>query len=416
MENTFRILYIEDDPVSRLLVQRVLAAEGYRVLEAEDGLSGIEIARHQHPDLILMDVNIPNMDGYAATMRLKSQPETRDIPVIALTANIMYGDRERALAAGCDGYLPKPIDVDTLPQQVAAFLEGKRERVAAEEKVEKLQEHTQRLVDSLERTITELRDANEKLRRMEKVKTDFIVLSGHELRTPLTLIYGYSRLLLSPQLQQNISPDAKGMLEKISNASERLSSLLEDIVNVALIDADQLDLTFDGVDLGALALSIIEQFRPASQERGQRLETSNLEGLVHIQGDQNYLRRALSNIISNAIKFTPDGGLIQVWCEEQSDVLDLVVRDTGIGIDRDEQEHVFDKFYVLESTELHSTSAVNYKGGGMGLGLSVVRGIIEAHGGRVFVESKGHDEETLPGSTFHLILPIHFTRPQLKKK
>ncbi len=416
MESTFRILYIEDDPVARLLVQRVLAAEGYRVLEAEDGLSGIEIARLQHPDLILMDVNIPNMDGYAATMRLKSQPETRDIPVIALTANIMYGDRERALAAGCDGYLPKPIDVDTLPQQVAAFLEGKRERVAAEEKVEKLQEHTQRLVDSLERTITELRDANEKLRRMEKVKTDFIVLSGHELRTPLTLIYGYSRLLLSPQLQQNISPDAKGMLEKISNASERLSSLLEDIVNVALIDADQLDLTFDAVDLGTLALSIIEQFRPASQERGQRLETSNLEGLVHIQGDQNYLRRALSNVISNAIKFTPDGGLIQVWCEEQSDVLDLVVRDTGIGIDRDEQEHIFDKFYVLESTELHSTSAVNYKGGGMGLGLSVVRGIIEAHGGRVFVESKGHDEETLPGSTFHLILPIHFTRPQLKKK
>jgi signal transduction histidine kinase len=146
------------------------------------------------------------------------------------------------------------------------------------------------------------------------------------------------------------------------------------------------------------------------------LETSNLEDLVHIQGDQNYLRRALANVISNAIKFTPDGGLIQVWCEEQSDALDLVVRDTGIGIDRDEQEHIFDKFYVLENTELHTTSTTNYKGGGMGLGLSVVRGIIEAHGGRVFVDSKGHDEETLPGSTFHLILPINYTRPKLKKK
>ena len=416
MENKPRILCIEDDPVSRLLVLRVLAAGGYQVLEAEDGLSGIEVARRQHPDLILMDVNIPNMDGYAATMRLKSQPETRDIPVIALTANIMYGDRERALAAGCDGYIPKPIDVDKLTEQVTDFLKGKRERVEAEEKVEKLEEHTKHLVDSLEQTITELRDANDKLRRMEKVKTDFIVLSGHELRTPLTLIYGYSHLLLSPQLQEHVSPEATGMLEKISNASERLSSVLEDIVNVALIAADQLELTFDAVDLGALALSIIEQFRPASQERGQRLEASSLEDLVHIQGDQNYLRRAIANVISNAIKFTPDGGLIEVWCEEQNDILDLVVRDTGIGIDRDEQEHIFDKFYVLENTELHSTGATSYKGGGMGLGLSVVRGIIEAHGGRVFVESKGHDEETLPGSTFHLILPIHYTRPNLKKK
>jgi signal transduction histidine kinase len=415
MEDKPRILYIEDDPVSRLLVLRVLAAGGYQVLEAEDGLSGIEVARHQHPDLILMDVNIPNMDGYAATMRLKSQPETHAIPVIALTANIMYGDRERALAAGCDGYIPKPIDVDKLAEQVTDFLRGKREHVEAEEKVEKLQEHTKHLVDSLEQTITELRDANDKLRRMEKVKTDFIVLSGHELRTPLTLIYGYSHLLLSPQLQEHVSPQAKEMLEKISNASERLSSVLEDIVNVALIAADQLELTFDAVDLGALALAIIEQFRPASQERGQRLETSNLEGLVHIQGDQNYLRRAIANVISNAIKFTPDGGLIQVWCEEQNDTLDLVVRDTGIGIDREEQEHIFDKFYVLENTELHSTSTTSFKGGGMGLGLSVVRGIIEAHGGRVCVESKGHDEETLPGSTFHLILPIHYIRPKLKK-
>ena len=415
MENKPRILYIEDDPVARLLVQRVLA-DDYQVLEADDGLSGIEIARLQHPDLILMDLNIPNMDGYAAATRLKSLPESRDIPIIALTANVMQGDRQRSLAAGCDGYLPKPVDIDLLPDQIAAFLKGKRERVDGAKKVELLEEHTHRLVNSLEQTITELRDANDKLRRMEKVKTDFIVLSGHELRTPLTLIYGYSHLLLSPQLQEHISPEARVMLEKVSNASERLSSVMEDIVNVALIDADQLDLTFDAVDLGALALSVIEQFKQASQERGQRLETSNLEGLVHIQGDQNYLRRAITNVISNAIKFTPDGGLIQVWCEEQNDVLDLVVRDTGIGIDRDEQERIFEKFYVLENTELHSTSTTNYKGGGMGLGLSVVRGIVEAHGGRVYVESKGHDEETLPGSTFHLILPINYSRPKLDEK
>jgi len=106
--------------------------------------------------------------------------------------------------------------------------------------------------------------------------------------------------------------------------------------------------------------------------------------------------------------------LIQVWCEEQSDVLDLVVRDTGIGIERDEQEHIFDKFYVLENTALHSTSDTGFKGGGLGLGLSVVRGIIEAHGGKVFVESKGHDEVSLPGSKFHLVLPLRYTPLRLE--
>ena len=409
------ILYIEDEPVARLLVQRVLKAEGHEVLEADGGLSGVEVARQQRPDLILMDINIPDMNGYACATRLKSLPETRNIPIIALTANIIEGDRERALATGCDGYVAKPIDVDALPGQVAAFLKGKRESVEAEEKIQMLEEHTRRLVDNLEQTITELREANAKLRRMEKVKADFIVLASHELRTPLTLIYGYSHLLLSPTLQDRLPLELQAMLSKVSAASERLSSVVDDIVNVAVIDADQLDLVFEELDLGALALSIIEQLRPASQERGQQLVAGALMGLPHIQGDHNYLRRAVSNVVSNAIKFTPDGGLIEVWCEDTGDALDLVVRDTGIGIDRGEQEHIFDKFYVLENTSFHSTSDIGYKGGGLGLGLSVVRGIIEAHGGKVFVESQGCDEVNLPGVKFHLVLPQHFIPTKLQQ-
>jgi signal transduction histidine kinase len=400
--------------VARLLVQRVLKAEGHEVLEAEGGLSGIDVARQQRPDLILMDINIPDMNGYACATRLKSLPETHNIPIVALTANIIEGDRERSLATGCDGYIAKPIDVDTLPGQVAAFLRGKRERVEAEEKVQLLEEHTRQLVDNLEQTITELREANAKLRRMEKVKADFIVLASHELRTPLTLIYGYSHLLLSPTLQDRVPPELQAMLSKVSSASERLSSVVDDIVNVAVIDADQLDLVFEELDLGALALSVIEQLRPASQERGQQFVAGALMGLPRIQGDHNYLRRAISNVVSNAIKFTPDGGLIEVWCEDTGDALDLVVRDTGIGIDRDEQEHIFDKFYVLENTSFHSTSDVGYKGGGLGLGLSVVRGIIEAHGGKVFVESKGCDEINLPGAKFHLVLPQRFIPTKLQ--
>ncbi len=119
-----RILYIEDSPPNRLLVKRILTAEGYEVLEADDGISGMEIARREHPDLILMDMNLPDVDGYEITRRLRESPDLRCIPVVAMTANVMHGDREKALEAGCAGYIPKPIDVDALPEQVARFLEG----------------------------------------------------------------------------------------------------------------------------------------------------------------------------------------------------------------------------------------------------------------------------------------------------
>jgi two-component system cell cycle response regulator DivK len=116
------ILYIEDDLPSRILVRRVLEAEGYRVVEAEGGLEGLTVARTERPLLILVDINMPAMDGLEVTARLRAMPELGSVPIVALTANVMKGDRERTLAAGCSGYIQKPIDVDLLPAQLAAFI------------------------------------------------------------------------------------------------------------------------------------------------------------------------------------------------------------------------------------------------------------------------------------------------------
>lgn len=122
-----RILYIEDNFENRILVKRVLEAEGYVVLEAEDGPSGMQVAEQEAPDLILMDINLPEVDGYEVTARLRQIPSLGHVPIVALTANVLKGDRERSLAAGCDGYIQKPLDVDLLPAQIAAFLnEGRR--------------------------------------------------------------------------------------------------------------------------------------------------------------------------------------------------------------------------------------------------------------------------------------------------
>jgi two-component system cell cycle response regulator DivK len=123
-EGTPVILYIEDDFTNRLLVRRILEAEGYQVLEAENGLQGLEMARDARPALILVDISMPDMDGYQVTGRLRTMPEVGDVPIVALTANVMKGDRERALEAGCSGYIQKPLDVDRLPDQIASFLQA----------------------------------------------------------------------------------------------------------------------------------------------------------------------------------------------------------------------------------------------------------------------------------------------------
>lgn len=123
-----RILYIEDNLGNRLLVRRVLMVEDYEIFEAEDGPTGIALALEKMPDLILMDMNLPDIDGYELTKRIRKMPELQGIPIIAMTANVMHGDREKTFEAGCDGYIPKPIDVDELPVQIAGFLEKKEHK------------------------------------------------------------------------------------------------------------------------------------------------------------------------------------------------------------------------------------------------------------------------------------------------
>ena len=123
-----KVLYIEDNVENRTLVKRVLEVEGYVVLEADDGIDGLRIVLEEAPDLVLIDINLPEIDGYEITTRLRRMEGLKNIPIVALTANVLKGDRERSLDAGCDGYIQKPIDVDLLPSQIAAFLRRARQQ------------------------------------------------------------------------------------------------------------------------------------------------------------------------------------------------------------------------------------------------------------------------------------------------
>ena len=196
-----KILYIEDNPENRMLVRAILESEGYTVVDAEDGLAGIEAAVREEPALILLDVNLPGIDGYEVVAILKSFPAFANTPVVALTAYAMEGDRQRTLVAGCEGYIQKPIDVDTFPRQVEEFLHGKREQVEERELGVYLRELNQRLVYRLVNQVEELKRLNQHFVRRATQLADL-----HRAVQDIT-----SELGVGPMLEQLLPALAKAL-------------------------------------------------------------------------------------------------------------------------------------------------------------------------------------------------------------
>jgi signal transduction histidine kinase len=415
------ILYVEDNAANRLLVRQVLEGVGYQVVEATDGLSGIKMAQETNPDLILMDINIPGMDGYEAATRIKSLPELSTIPIIALTAKVMAGDRERALAAGCDGYIAKPIDIDALPNQVAEFLGGMRESITVEQESAYLREYNERLVDRLEKKVQELTKANEALSHTDVMKSRFINLAAHELRTPLAAIHGYLSLLTAPDSPIIAHADEKTLqvIEGVVTGVDRLRGIVQDMLDVTRIEAGTLQLRYAPIGLSFILDKIQKDFKNVVAKRQQTMIVADASHIPTMWADGERVTQILRNLVSNAVKYTPDGGTIEITVDMlggaqtfvaekpvQQQFVKITVGDTGVGIAPEDQERIFENFYEVRDLERHSTSKTEFMGGGAGLGLAIARGVAETHGGSLWVESEGHDPERCPGSKFHLILPL----------
>lgn len=401
------ILYIEDDPASQHLVDRVLTRYGYQVTITGDGLAGMALARQLRPDLVLVDVNLPSMDGHEVAARLRGLASFEQTPIVAVTARSTPGEREQALAAGCSGFLTKPIEVSSLPGQIAGFLQGKAERLDDAERSRQLEYFNQRLLDRLEGKVQELQSANQRLRELDRMKSDFIVLVSHEMRTPLTLISGYTRLL-DAQLGQT-GGQTNQALQEIADGLEmgtsRLNRVINEIINFSRVTSGTLDLALGPVRLASLVEQCVAQVDELCRQRNLTLHVHDLSGLPVIKGDGAQLRIVLENLLGNAIKFTPDGGTICIEGEALPRAVRLCVRDSGIGVAAGEQRHIFNQFYRLGDIQHHSTSKSAFQGGGLGIGLAMARGIVEAHDGRIWIESEGRDPERLPGSAFYILLP-----------
>lgn len=438
---TAKILYIDDDPANRTLVNRLLSNYNFHVIEAETGLQGIKIAEREPPDLILMDINMPGLDGHETTTRMRTMARLKNTPIIAITAHITAGDRELALAAGCDGYINKPIDVDNFPYQLMAYLEGRKETISGDERQHYLDKYSQKLVRRLEAKILELEEANTRLQKIDKLKSDFITIAAHELRTPITLVYGYSRLLQSAvrdSQDSGVDDSISDLTHRIYHSVHRLSEVVNDILNISLIEAndDAAWLENKTVNLEHIIKAALRELDPGKHNRTLQVKLENLDNLPQIIGDAERLQQVFWNILSNAIKFTPDHGSILIRAEvtqapepstEQKTFAQnetqanlgsviIMIKDSGIGIEPSEHKEIFNRFYMIEDTTYHTSSKTAFGGGGMGLGLPIAKGIIEAHGGRIWMESAGRDAKTNPGSTFYVLLPTYAPKAPLPPK
>ena len=413
------ILCIEDDPASRQLVQRTLTAAGYNVLTAGRALEGMDLARQHHPDLILTDINLPDMSGHEITTSLRNDPNFANTPIVALTA-LGYGrNKDIAMAAGITGYLTKPFHIDELLERLAFYLGGGKDNVDDNERMYEAQaEYTREVVTRLETRIRQLEEANRELRRLDKMKESFIQITAHELRTPLTLVFGYSRLLedyppLKEMMQydEGISTLTDGLVESIS----RMHEIIDEIMIVSRVMTRRIDLSIQQYNMGSLVKRVLDTYAEAFIERNQSLQFDIDEWPGDIRGDVDLMRVAIDNLISNAIKYTPDAGKITLEANADKHFVRFSIQDTGIGINPDDQKSIFDQFHTLEDVKLHSTSKTAFRGGGLGLGLAVTKGVIEAHGGAIKVESPKRDIKQLPGSRFEVMLPLKATPPLGRK-
>jgi len=260
----------------------------------------------------------------------------------------------------------------------------------------------------------ELTGVQSKLEHLDRSKSNFISVAAHELKTPLTLIEGYTAMM-DDIARSNSNDQMDSLIAGVNNGTRRLRAIVDDMIDVSLIDNNLLALNFQPLWLNQLFNLAHAELVASVVTRKQTLELRPFPG--HDQmlfGDPERLYQAFRNLLSNAIKYTPDGGTIIVDGRTLPGFIEVTVADTGIGISAEDQETIFEKFGQLGNVSLHSSGKTKFKGGGPGLGLPIARGVIEAHGGAIWVESEGHDEKSCPGSTFHVLLPIRTEPPDPK--
>ncbi len=270
--------------------------------------------------------------------------------------------------------------------------------------------------------VTERERAQARLAELDRAKSKFINIAAHELKTPLTLIQGYSDILLNDVIEPS-NERGVAIAKGLAAGAKRLQQIVNDMIAVSMIDNAMLALHLQPTSVKHVIGTVVADLKRQMEDRHVELRVAPLPNEIKtIYADPQRLHDALAHVIGNSVKYTPDGGHVRVTtrllklAKGEESVIEITIADDGIGIAPEHREHIFEKFYGSSEVMQHSSGRTKYKGGGPGLGLPVAKGIIEAHGGKIWVESPGYDEVKRPGATFYILLPARASRPETHDK
>jgi two-component system sensor histidine kinase/response regulator len=346
------ILIVDDETRNRSLARHILETHLHvRVVEAADGAAAIGAVERQRPDLVLLDVMMPGMDGYEVCRRLKGASGDRWLPIVMITALGEQSDRNRGLEAGADDFLSKPVDTTELRLRVRHLLEMKRQRELIERQFEEL-------------------------RRLDALKDDLFSLIVHDLRNPLTGVLGFLHMFETGLPDPALRKDAA----MARQAAEKLKDTLEDMLQLRLMERGEIEPRRRRVRLGAVAAAACASVEGAARLRNVSLRATVDEAL-EAELDESMVRRAIENLLTNAVKYSPAGQPVDLTASLDGERVTFTVADRGAGVSDDTRARLFEKFGGVGSKRYSDRRS-------FGLGLYFVRLCAEAHGGGVHVAQR----------------------------
>lgn len=356
------ILAVDDTPANLSLLKE----RGYRVRPVPSGALALQAAAAERPSLILLDIGMPEMDGFEVCRRLKADARLKDVPVIFLSAHTDVADKLKAFAVGGVDYVTKPFQFEEVHARVAAHLEICRQRRALEESYQKLAD-------------------------LEKLRDSLVHMMVHDLRTPLSALCAFLDFL-KEDAGPALSEDGRNDIEEATAAARKMVDMVSTILDVSKLEAGRLVPRLAAHDVGAIAADVAKSLGALTRDRTLWVEPRSAPAMALV--DRELIARVLQNLLANALKFTPTGANISVRVESAGDVVHVEVKDSGPGIPADQLGRIFDKFGAVEAR----ASGRRYSSTGLGLNFSKLA--VEAHGGAI-----GVDSVEGKGSTFWFTVP-----------
>ncbi len=374
------IIVVEDEMGARTTLCGILEDAGYNAVGLEKGVAALEMIRRGNFEAIITDIRLPDVGGMEILELAKEI--NPDAAVIMMTGYASVETAVEAVNQGAYAYFVKPVNPDVLKTTITNAL--KQQRLLQENK---------RLVDSLQRSNMLLHKTNEELKKATEAKSEFLARMSHELRTPLNVIIGFSELMLDG-VPGEANEEQRQCLNDIYGSGKHLLGLINEILDLSKIESGKTELRLKNFPMSDLVKSTTGVMMPILAQRKQNLEVFVEEGLPPVHADRAKVNQVLLNLLSNATKFTPEGGKLRVEAVKDGDRCLVRVIDNGIGIKKEDYERIFEPFCQLDNP-------LSIEKVGTGLGLTIAREIVERHGGRMLVDS-----EYGKGSRFTFSVPL----------